>query len=246
MNLIEKKCPNCGASLEFSDTDKSCKCNYCHRAFEIERNNQPENSDLDISQQFVLNEFNEVTKGFKLFHMFFVIMFIIVAAFIGFCFFQVFRGFRDDNIGPFQSGPSYYTEVSELSNDDYEDIDFDARVTIQEGEGEESFSIDGNRKREKVYVAYKDDSSYVIATYKVNYYNFFHKDQRFTVYVPMVYENINKKEFVDKFSNPQIQAPEFYFDSEKKSYTYGYGSMDDVYSNVIKPLEEKNYNITEK
>ncbi|MBR3210386.1 MAG: hypothetical protein IKF71_00415 [Bacilli bacterium] len=37
MKLIEKKCPNCGASLEFSENDKSCKCQYCKRGFEIER-----------------------------------------------------------------------------------------------------------------------------------------------------------------------------------------------------------------
>ena len=38
MELIEKKCPNCGASLEFGDNDKSCTCNYCHRSFMIEKN----------------------------------------------------------------------------------------------------------------------------------------------------------------------------------------------------------------
>ena len=29
MRLIEKKCPNCGADLEFKDNDKSCKCSHC-------------------------------------------------------------------------------------------------------------------------------------------------------------------------------------------------------------------------
>ena len=37
MRLIEKRCPNCGASIEFSDDAKSCKCDYCNRSFEIER-----------------------------------------------------------------------------------------------------------------------------------------------------------------------------------------------------------------
>ena len=34
MKLIEKKCPNCGANLEFKDTDKSCKCSHCGSSFE--------------------------------------------------------------------------------------------------------------------------------------------------------------------------------------------------------------------
>ena len=46
MKLIEKKCPNCGGSLEFSETDKSCKCEYCHRAFEIERAEKLDVNDI--------------------------------------------------------------------------------------------------------------------------------------------------------------------------------------------------------
>ena len=37
MKLIEKKCPNCGAGLEFDDEAKTCKCQYCKRSFAIER-----------------------------------------------------------------------------------------------------------------------------------------------------------------------------------------------------------------
>lgn len=37
MKLVEKKCPNCGASLSFNSTDKEVTCNYCKVSFEIER-----------------------------------------------------------------------------------------------------------------------------------------------------------------------------------------------------------------
>jgi len=37
MKLIEKKCPNCGASLSFDSTDKEVTCKYCNVSFEIER-----------------------------------------------------------------------------------------------------------------------------------------------------------------------------------------------------------------
>lgn len=51
MGLIEKKCPNCGASLSFNETDKSCKCEYCRREFGIKQNNN--NSD-DVAENFDL------------------------------------------------------------------------------------------------------------------------------------------------------------------------------------------------
>ena len=37
MRLIEKECPNCGAGLSFTKEDTTCKCEYCKREFEIER-----------------------------------------------------------------------------------------------------------------------------------------------------------------------------------------------------------------
>ena len=62
MKLIEKKCPNCGANLEFSETDKSCKCEYCHRAFEIERDEKINVSD--IAEQFNLSELEGPLKAY--------------------------------------------------------------------------------------------------------------------------------------------------------------------------------------
>ena len=36
-----------------------------------------------------------------------------------------------------------------------------------------------------------------------------------------------------------------YFNSEKTSYTYGYSSIDDIYNNIIKPLES-DYKLSSK
>ncbi len=36
MKLVEKKCPNCGASLSFDSSDKEVTCKYCNVSFEIE------------------------------------------------------------------------------------------------------------------------------------------------------------------------------------------------------------------
>ena len=250
MKLIEKKCPNCGASLEFSETDKSCKCSYCHRAFEIERNEN--SSGGDLNQQYQLKE---IKNASKLFLFFFIPFFIILFGFVCVIFFHVFQSFStfDNSFNNFQvtngqseSSNNLYSDVSELTNSDYEDIDFDANLEISNGEGKNYYSIDGDKKREKVYVAFKEGSDYIIAIYRVNYYKFPNKEIRSTVYVPMVYENINKNQFIDKFANHKIKATEYYFDAEQISYTYGYGSIEEVYNNVVKPLADDGYVITEK
>ena len=58
MRIIEKKCPNCGAALEFNETDKSCKCNYCKRSFEIER-------DSDAPMEFEIVDNKTFQSGNK-------------------------------------------------------------------------------------------------------------------------------------------------------------------------------------
>ena len=52
MRLIEKECPNCGAGLHFNKDDTTCKCEYCKREFEIERDTEKKKLD----DQFSLSE----------------------------------------------------------------------------------------------------------------------------------------------------------------------------------------------
>ena len=63
MKIIEKKCPNCGAGLEFNENDKSCRCEYCKRSFEIERENSGTGS----------YNYNLVQKGFSIFFIIFTL-----------------------------------------------------------------------------------------------------------------------------------------------------------------------------
>lgn len=249
MKLIEKKCPNCGASLEFNDTDKSCKCSYCHRSFEIERDNS--NSNVDFAQQFVLNE---VKVGLQIIPIIALVTFIIISGVV----FYSFKSMHDRNNSQkndfFDNSikddkKQLFTDANELENGDFEDIDNDAIFKISStaigNSTDHSFSKDGKEVREKVYVAYKDNSNYIISVYKVIYRDFFHSENAHTIYVPIQYENIKKNAF-DKFKNPQVKAPEYYFNEEKTNYTYGYGSMDEIYSDLIKPLTDDEYKITEK
>ena len=234
MKLIEKKCPNCGASLEFNENDKSCVCNYCHRSFEIER----DTSKLDELKeaQYVLNE---IMKKNTFSPFFFIIPIIVFAGFI-FVFFNIFRYVSNDI-----HKETLIKDVSELTNNNYELLKTEAIFEIENAIGEtnkSSFQVE-ERTREKVYIAYKKDSNYLIAIYKVKYKDFFNQSDIQTIYVPITYENI--KYNYNSLTNAKIDAPEYYFNKEKTTYAYGYASFDEAYNNVVKPLK-KEYTITEK
>lgn len=235
MKLIEKKCPNCGANLEFSEKDKSCKCEYCHRAFEIERDENNEN-------EYNLNVVETSKTSFIIFS---ILTLLIFGGFIVFMFtdFNQFSHSNKDKV-------SYYTKASELTSDDFEDMNFDSEIVIKKrAEGpsttDHSYTQEGDQVRQKVYVASKKDGNVIVSIYEVKYYDFFHPESRYTVYVPIKYENVDKNKFVDKFSNPQVTAPKYYFDAENTYSISAYTSMDELYADVIKPLE-KDYKITEK
>lgn len=260
MKLVEKKCPNCGAGLSFNDTDKSCKCDYCKRSFEIERDKDVDTTSF--SDQFSLNEIEMPLKIFGIYmagtYIVSAIIGIIVFILIGVIGYNIYKQASNqlsdsdnDSIINKKSNTKYITSIDDLDNDDYEDIDSDSNIEIKRsGNGVNnayhSYSRDGDSKREKVYVAYKKDGNVIIAIYKAIYKDFFHQENSYTVYVPIVYENIKKDDFGSyEWKNPQVKAPEYYFDSEHKSYTYGYNSLDEAYNSVVKPLE-KDYKISQK
>ncbi len=251
MKLIEKKCPNCGASLSFSDTDKSCKCEYCKRSFEIERCND---NSSNLSDNFSLNEFKTPAKFLSAYligsYISSIIVGIIVFCFIGLAAFCVFKGIstqmKDNDIF---LGNKYFSNVSELSNDDYEEIDskfedtFNSRA-MGENNIKHYYRQDGDAKREIIYVASKKNKNFIIGIYKVCFYDTYHMEDRHTFYVPIVFENIKMGD-VNNFKNPQIKAPEFYLNSDNSCYSYGYASLDEAYNNVVVPLE-KDYKISKK
>lgn len=259
MKLVEKKCPNCGASLEFNETDKSCKCEYCKRVFEIERDNSINSSS--ISDQFQLNKLEKPLKIFGIYmastYIIGGIVVILVFIFIGICGYKIYnsanKNFNDavnKTVNKTKNSDKYLSSIDEINNSNYEDIDNDAKMKIiSVGKGvndsRHSYNRDNNPIREKIYVASKNNGNKVIAIYKTDYYDFFHQENRFSIYVPIVYENIKNSFLGYEFENPNVSAPEYYFDAEKSAYAYGYGSFEEAYTSLVKPLE-KDYKITQK
>ncbi len=265
MKLIEKKCPNCGASLEFDEKDKSCNCTYCHRSYEIER----EETKEDI--EYKLKELQEITKKLGPSPIFFIIPVII---FVGFAFliysifsFNVKTDHDNFEKNAKESKENYEKKVKEseekynkekeekekivlledakdITDSALDNLDHEAVFAIKNAKGNTQktyFTIE-ERKRDKVYVAYKEGSNYFIAIYKVKYKDFFNQSDMQTIYVPLVYENVENP---IGFYNVKVDAPEYYFTDAKDTYAYGYASFDEAYNNVVKPLESE-YTITER
>ena len=146
-------------------------------------------------------------------------------------------------------GGSLYTNVNQLKNEDFGDLDDKADIIVRENDdGLNALSSDVHLKREKVYVAYnkKKKSNYVIAVYKAKYSSFY-KDTSYTIYVPIQYENLKKdwSSLIFKLDNGKVVAPEYYFNDEHSEYSYGYQDMNSLEKEVIEPLK-KDYEVTQK
>ena len=240
MKLIEKKCPNCGASLEIGENDKTCKCKYCHSVFQVERD-EKEKDDIEKSIQL-----KKLEGPLKVFGLYFIgsyivsgIIFLLVFIFIGI---MIFAGIKSTE-------KVLIKNVSELSNANYGDLDNKAYWVINKNDdGIHDYHLNLNVKRQKVYVGYnkKNKKNIIISVYKATYEKMLDKENIYTIYVPIVYENIYKNNsIIFQLDNGKVEAPEYYFNLEHSEYSYGYQSIDDVDEKFINDLE-KDYEITKK
>lgn len=246
LRLIEKECPNCGAGLSFTKEDTSCKCEYCKREFEIERDTAQEK----LTDQFVLSE---LKTPFKIF-TYFVFGNIITSIIVGIIIFIIIVVIAFNIIkvignsgSVFNENEALITTSNELSSSDYSTLDLESKVLISK----ENIGITGNYtnngsiKREKLYIISKNNSNFVIPIYKVVYKNIMNSDDTHTIYIPIKYKNVKKKNSFISFSltDGEIVDTEYHFNDS--DYSYGYNNLDVLYEEVIKPYE-KTYKIVEK
>lgn len=249
MKLIEKKCPNCGAALEFNESDKSCKCDYCHRSFEIERDQSVDVSD--IAEQFNLNELNGPLKIFSIFSgavmiTIFIMTFLIIGG-VGYGIYKANSQPNEELAKNFERRTTLLSDASKLDKYQIESLNMEARIIAHQtakGRSDTTYSYQSSDslRLEKIYIAFKKDSNKIIIVYKGKFHNFFDQSDVHTIYTPVVYENVHEIIDLNHGKNP---APEYYFNADKSSYIYAYGSLDEINNNLIKPLEDDNYKITE-
>lgn len=250
MRLVEKKCPNCGAALEFDENAKSCKCNYCKRSFEIER-------DLNDVEKFnlIYDKIQQPMNKAMTIPIIIVGAFIfIVAAIIIFSSISTHNSTSDKDFeipdvnDILEDQNKLISDVSELTNANIDIIKSKCHSVIHQsvvGRNDTTYSykITGDPRVEKMIVAANDDSNVLIVIYSVIYHNFFNQTDQKTVYVPVVFENVSSSVFsLTSGNNP---APEYYLNDDHSSYIYAYGSYDEAYNNVVNPYKD-GYKITEK
>ena len=246
MRLIEKECPNCGAGLHFGKDDTTCKCEYCKREFEIERDTEKKKLD----DQFILNELKTPFKFFAYFTFGSVISQIIVISItfviIIIVAFNLIQGLNDSN-SLFNRNASYVTSTSDLSTSDYSTLDIQSRILIsRETTGITGmYNTKGNFKREKIYVVSNDKTNYIIPIYKAEYANMSNSEDKHIIYIPIIYKNVKTKNNSIAFSlgEGKISAPEYHFNDN--NYSYGYTDLDTLYNEIIKQYEN-DYKIVTK
>ena len=80
MKIIEKKCPNCGANLEFDVGEKNVRCSSCRRLFAIEYDKEKfQGSDNDLQSKDI-----RLKVVHKIFSIFFLTWLLITLGFISF------------------------------------------------------------------------------------------------------------------------------------------------------------------
>ena len=247
MRLIEKKCPNCGANLEFNESDKTCKCQYCKRSFEIER-------DLNDVEKFNLI-YDKIHKPMKGLFFIPVIAFVIIIIIFVLVFTSINKQVNDDSsvFEEFQKvivdKENLLTDINEIGNRDFDLIDSNAtshisRVAEGVSDANHSFSVDGDISREKMYVLYKEKENALIIIYKATYRDFFHQEDRHTLYIPVTYQNI-EKDILSSLGNAQVTDHIYYLSSDQECFTYGYDSFEEAYKESVESISE-GFTITEK
>ena len=247
MRLIEKECPNCGAGLHFTKDDTTCKCEYCKREFEIERD--PEQKRL--VDQFSLNElktplklFSYLTFGSFISHaIIMVIMFIIIIVVA----FNLIRGLGDSN-SMFNSNAYYVTSANDLSNSDYNTIDINSSIAINRATmgNTNGFVNKGSFKREKLYIISKKKRNYIIPVYKATYSYYSNSDIKYDVYMAVIYKNVRSKNNSIAYTLDDPEVVDTIYNFNEGGYTYGYDSIESLYNDIIKYYEGKNFKIVEK
>lgn len=242
MKLVEKKCPNCGANLSFGENEKSCKCEYCKREFEIER-------DTDNLEKISLI-YHDISKGvgqgFKYLFVIYIAIFVIVAIAISVISFSIFHSHEDNSsiLENTNDSNTYLSSISDISNFDYGFIDTNSSIAINSEDTKTFYFHETSSKRVRLYLLTRDGGNMLVPIYKNVYTN---GSISYELYIPVIYENlkVNHGSIAHDVGNARVEAPKYYFNLEKTEYAVGYDDIDKLYDELLKKYE-KEYTVTQK
>ncbi len=234
MRIIEKKCPNCGASLSFDSDDKEAKCNYCGQEFIIE-NDKKESNERLTAADFTLQK--KLFKAFGITHtiitIFSILIFLGVFIGMGFGVYSMFKTMDNSNIG-----------INDINNQTIEMINSNSINKIKTWNQIPNMqSTDSKYDSIGIYLYEDNNSKIKIAdvikcTYNIN-------NEEIEIYSVVKYSNVRDinglvtLDYSGVLDNNQISL-----NNDILSFAFGYETLEEVYNKSI--LSDAKGNIQSK
>ncbi len=231
MEIIQNKCPNCGAAISYNSTDKEMICEYCNAHFPISNGKIMVKKTLSsqvYTKRFVKTEWSLLEK---LPYIIAAHLTIIIFTFMIFCPLVVSVIKKFDN--------KKYDEIVEISKLDIQtkkyifDESLNA-IRFDEDSGPKEIFHYGfyflSSKDEKINMVYDICRKIVYTNNKV-----------IISYVPVLYTNLKvKKDGFYQYEKQEYFSPMKVIEdiSEKEIAYYGYDSIEELYDAVIKPQKD--------
>ncbi len=265
MKLINKKCPNCGASLSFEETDKKVKCEYCKQSIMIEREHT---ENLDIDEEFQLKVSLQTGAGAiqnKMLAFAVIILIAIIMIFTFYFFFKIFNfsrsfinsseGNRNNsslnsifNFGDNIDSPSgealkntYVTNLSQINDKSLNKLKKLSLETLKK------WTLDvsqGTTSTDWEYVGlyflkHKSlNNNQLYLVYKKKYVV---EKKEFETYGAVSYSNLklDSDSNVTYYFDGFLDAPMSFVNNDIRLQIYGYSSNQDFYNKVIQSKTEQ-------
>ncbi len=96
MKIVEKKCPNCHANLEFKVGESDIRCPNCRREYAVEYDKDFVDPEVQIKAKDIqLKVLDDIAKARVFNRVFFVVVFIFTAVIICISIVMAVRGYED-------------------------------------------------------------------------------------------------------------------------------------------------------
>ena len=240
MKIIEKKCPNCGASLEFKIGDKETKCKYCNSNFIIEDNNK-DDKDFDI------NNINlKFAKTAFIIHFIIAgIIILVVLLTIVFMIINMSKSFSDTKKGldfdifedtEEKKASEEKQSLDEITADLDEKLSKEALNNLGTWTGYlTTYKIQGDYEKVGYYYLKNSVSVKIVYVYKTTYSNGSESKEVYKAvsFVGLSLDGLGQTAFVDTNK----------YNLNDNEYAYGYESIEDLYNKVIKSTKSFNFKV---
>lgn len=243
MKLVQKKCPNCGASLSFNENDKETTCEYCHQKFMIEKEENSAFDDVDfrfrVAKYYEDKSVNTRKKFARIWAVFLVIGFIILF-FVCNCedFTKEYR--KNSNSNSSVKKDTYVTDISQI---DQKSLELFHKETLKELENGNHIYVPSNTKEgnwEYVGMYLLNSKEEKVVDYNI-LYDVYKKQYIIDGNTLVAYAGVRYKEL--KLSDDGIVLTSFSgvavnsmmsLPNRSSYFVKGYESVEDFYNKVIR------------